>query len=260
MSMDRVANPFKRAILAGQQQVGLWNTIRDPYIGEMLAGTGYDWILIDCEHTPRDLDNVLQMMQAMGRSNTAPVVRVTHMDAAEIKRVLDIGAQNILVPYVRDVAEAEAAAQSVAYPPRGIRGMGGATRANLFGEVDGYFAKARDEICLMVQVETKEALDDLEAIAAVDGIDAIFIGPADLAASMGYPGQLDHPVVVEAVTSGLKRIRAAGKPAGFLSVDQTMLDLAVAAGSVFTAVDIDSLLLKKAVTSRLSDVQKWKKG
>ncbi len=119
MSMDLIANPFKRAILAGHQQIGMWNTIRDPYIGEMLAGTGYDWILIDCEHTPRDLDNVLQMMQAMGRHDVAPVVRVTHMDAAEIKRVLDIGAQNILVPYVRDVAEAEAAAQAVAYPPRG---------------------------------------------------------------------------------------------------------------------------------------------
>lgn len=112
----------------------------------------------------------------------------------------------------------------------------------------------------MVQVETKGALDDLEAIAAVDGIDAIFIGPADLAASLGYPGQLDHPVVIEAVTSGLRRIRAAGKPAGFLSVDQGMLDLAVEAGSLFTAIDIDSLLLKRAVKSRLSDVRKWQKG
>ncbi|WP_417248981.1 HpcH/HpaI aldolase family protein [Celeribacter sp.] len=254
--MEIPKNTFKSALLAGEQQVGLWNIIRDPYVVQMLAGLGYDWLLIDCEHAPRDLDNVLTCLQAMQGMPTSPVVRVTENDTAEIKRVLDVGAQSILVPYVQSVEEAEKAAAAVAYPPKGVRGMSGMTRANAFGAVDGYFQKARDEICLMVQVETKQALDDLEAIAAVDGIDGVFIGPADLGASMGHVGDMMHPDVVAAVEDGLSRTRAAGLPAGFIATNDEMLEKAVAAGSLFTAVDVDSIVLQRGARARLD---RWKR-
>lgn len=253
--MELPKNRFKEALLAGRQQIGLWNVIRDPNVAEMLAQLGYDWLVIDCEHTPRDLENVVSCLQAMQGTHATPVVRVTANDTAEIKRVLDAGAQTVLVPFVQNAEEAEKAAAAVAYPPKGVRGFAGVTRATAFGGVGGYFEKARDEICLIVQVESKEALDNLEDIAAVDGVDAIFIGPADLAASMGYGADPMNPVVVAAIEDGLSRIRAAGVPAGFLSANDEMLGKAIAAGSLFTAVGLDGVVLRQHAQSLLAQ---WK--
>ncbi|QFU09651.1 4-hydroxy-2-oxo-heptane-1,7-dioate aldolase [Rhodobacteraceae bacterium THAF1] len=251
-------NHFKKAILNGEQQIGIWHMTRDTQITEMLGGCGFDWVLIDCEHTPNSEADVLGMLQALNGSPSMPAVRPTHLNVAEIKRLLDIGAQTLIVPYVQTVEEAKLAAAAVSYPPEGVRGVSGGSRSSMYGTVPGYFQKARDEICLIIQIETVSAMDQLEDIAAVPGIDGIFIGPADLAASMGHPGNTGHPDVVEAILSAMKRIRAAGKPAGFLSADQTMLDKVVEAGCTFTAVDIDFGLLRRAALDRLATCRKFK--
>lgn len=253
-------NNFKAALMEGRQQVGLWSGIRDTLVTEMLAGCGFDWMLLDCEHAPNGVQDVLAMMQAMSAYDTQPMVRATSLNAPEIKRLLDVGAQNILVPYVQTVEEAEAAAAAVAYPPDGIRGVGGSTRASRFGTVEGYFPNARSEIFLAIQIETQDSLDRLEEIAGVDGVDGVFIGPADLATSMGYWGDFRRDEVREAILGAMKRIRALGKPAGFLAVDQALLDEVVEAGSLFTAIDIDLPLLRRAATARLKDTAHWTKG
>ncbi len=161
----------------------------------------------------------------------------------EIKRLLDIGAQTLLIPYVQNAEEAARAVAAVRYAPQGMRGLAGITRATRYGMIDGYARRASEEICLLVQVETAEALGNIEAIAAVDGVDGIFIGPADLAASMGFPGEPGHQEVKTAILQAIRRIVAAGKPAGILSLDQDFLKEAVAAGTTFTAVDVDSAIL-----------------
>ena len=258
--MEMRKNRFKEAIYAGRQQLGLWSMTRDPAATEMLAGCGFDWITIDCEHTPNDIDRVLSMLQAIAPYETEAIVRVTNLDPAEIKRVLDIGARNIVVPYVQTVEEAKLAVASVTYPPEGIRGVAGATRASAFGAIPDYILRARDEICLIVQIETREAFDRIEEIAAVEGIDGLFIGPADLAASLGHPGDLKHPEVEAAIVEAITRIRAAGKPAGFLSSNQALLEKVVEAGCIITGIDIDMTLLRSAAMARVEACSPWKKG
>ena len=249
--MEQIANPFKKAIMAGQQQIGLWSTIRDNAATEMLAGLGFDWLLLDCEHTANDLNSILSMLQAMSAYGTHPVVRPTELNAAEIKRLLDVGAQTLLIPYVQTVEEAKLAIEAVDYAPRGFRGMGGSTRANRFGTVPDYFTRAREEICLLVQIETQKGLDNLDEIAALDGIDGVFIGPADLSASLGHAGNVRHPDVEAAIRDAIQRVRALGKPAGFLSVDDALTAIAVEAGSLFTAVDVDMVALQRYLRKRL---------
>lgn len=251
-------NRFKRAIAEGRPQIGIWSMMREPMVTEMLGQLGFDWILLDCEHTPNDEPGVMAMLQALSACETEPMVRPSCLNVAEIKRLLDVGARNILVPYVQTVEEAELAAAAVAYPPGGIRGVSSVSRATGFGAEPEYFIKAREEICLIVQIETREALDRLEEIAAVPGIDGLFIGPADLAASLGHPGNPKHPEVHTAITDGIARIRAAGKPAGFLSPDQGMLEDVVKAGCTFTAVDIDLPLLRRGALARLEACKHFK--
>src|SRR6056297_2910280 len=182
-------NTFKQAITEGRQQIGVWHMVRDTQVTEMLGGCGFDWVLIDCEHTPNSEADVLAMLQALNGSPAMPAVRPSCLNVAEIKRLLDVGAQTIIVPYVQTVEEAELAAAAVEYPPHGIRGVSGGSRSSLYGTVPDYFTTARDEICLIVQIETVASMEKLEEIAAVPGIDGIFIGPADLAASMGARGK-----------------------------------------------------------------------
>ncbi len=253
--MDLPKNTFKAAIQQGRQQVGIWSFIRDAGVTEMLAGCGFDWILLDCEHSPRDVSEVLAGLQAMSAYPAQPVVRVKTLDVAEIKKVLDIGSQTILVPYVQNAEEARLAAAAVAYPPAGLRGVAGGVRANRFGAIPDYFTRARDEICLLVQVETREALENLEEIAATDGIDGIFIGPADLAASLGHPGNAKHPEVLSAIADAIRRVRAAGKPAGCLTGDSEFLELVLEAGCVFTAIDIDLAALRRNALERLAEIK-----
>jgi 4-hydroxy-2-oxoheptanedioate aldolase len=267
--MDLPKNTFKAAIQQGRQQVGIWSFIRDAGVTEMLAGCGFDWILLDCEHSPRDVSEVLAGLQAMSAYPAQPVVRVKTLDVAEIKKMLDIGSQTILVPYVQNAEEARLAAAAVAYPPAGLRGVAGGVRANRFGAIPDYFTRARDEICLLVQVETREALENLEEIAATDGIDGIFIGPADLAASLGHPGNAKHPEVLSAIADAIRRVRAAGKPiadairrvraagkpAGCLTGDSEFLELVLEAGCVFTAIDIDLAALRRNALERLAEIK-----
>lgn len=240
-------NPFKEAILAGRQQVGLWCMLPGSYVTEALAGAGFDWLLLDTEHSPADVLSVLPQLQAAAAYDVSTVVRPASNDPVLIKRFLDIGAQSLLIPYVQSVEEAEAAVAAVRYPPRGIRGVAGLTRASRFGRVEGYAKRAEEELCLLVQVETRQALDSLEAIAAVDGIDGVFIGPGDLSASLGHPGELFHPEVVAAVEGGISRVKAAGKPAGVLTYDRDFARRCMELGSLFTAVGADLSILLRGV-------------
>lgn len=248
-------NQFKAALAEGRAQIGLWVTIPGSDNAEALAGCGFDWLLIDTEHSTVALDTVKAMLQAVAPYPVSAAVRPGWNDAVEIKRILDAGAQTILVPYVQNADEAARAVAAVRYPPSGIRGVAGITRASRYGTITDYAANADSEICLLVQVETAEALRNISAIAAVDGVDGIFVGPADLAASMGYPGNPGAEPVKAAILDAISRIRAAGKPAGILSLDQGFLKEAVAAGSLFTAVDVDQAILLRGARAL---VQRWK--
>lgn len=239
-------NRFKRAIAAGQQQIGLWNSITGTVTSELLATTGYDWLVIDTEHALTDVPDTLGMMQAMAPYPVSAVVRPAVNDIVLIKRLLDLGAQTLLIPYVQNAKEAQAAVTAMRYPPRGMRGVALITRGSRFGQVPDYATRADEELCLLVQVETVEALAEIEAIAAVDGVDGIFIGPSDLAASMGHPGNARHPEVVAAIKDAITRIKAAGKPAGILAVDPAFAHDCIAWGTTFTAVGVDVLLLLQA--------------
>ena len=239
-------NRFKRALREGRQQIGLWNSIPGPLVAELLATCGFDWVVIDTEHAVTDIPDTLAMMQAMAPYRTHAVVRPAANDPVLIKRLLDLGAQTLLIPYVQTAVEAEAAVAAIRYAPRGIRGMAGMTRATLFGQVAGYASRAEEELCLILQVETAEALDRIAEIAAVDGVDGLFIGPADLAASMGHPGNSTHPDVVAAIERGIRAIRAAGKPAGILTLDPEFARRCMEWGTRFTAVGMDVALLAQS--------------
>src|SRR5947208_814030 len=190
--MDLPQNGFKRALVSGRPQIGLWSSLSSNYSVEVIAGAGFDWILLDTEHSPSDLESVLTQLQAAAAYPTHPVVRVPWNDMVTIKRVLDVGAQSLLIPYVSTAEEAKAAVSHTRYPPAGVRGVAGTTRATRFGRVKDYAKRAQEEICVLVQVETEEAMKNIESICAVDGVDGVFIGPADLHASMGYPGETSN--------------------------------------------------------------------
>jgi 4-hydroxy-2-oxoheptanedioate aldolase len=232
-------NRFKHAIREGRQQIGLWCSLPGGFAAELLAGSGFDWLLLDTEHSPGDPLTVLEQLQAVAPYDVSPIVRPASNDTVLIKRFLDMGAQTLLVPYVQSAQEARAAVAAMHYAPQGVRGVAGTTRATRFGRVEGYHKRASEELCLLVQVETQESLNALEDIAAVDGVDGVFVGPGDLAASLGYPGQLMHPAVVAAVEDAIKRILACGKPAGILTPDNAFAARCIELGTVFTAVGSD---------------------
>ncbi|MFB9947504.1 aldolase/citrate lyase family protein [Rhizobium puerariae] len=245
MAVMMPKNAFKRALQEGRQQIGLWCSLPGGYVAEAVAGSGYDWLLFDTEHSPGDPLTVLGQLQAVAPYPTSAVVRPASNDAVLIKRFLDIGAQTLLIPYVQSAEEARQAVAATRYPPVGIRGVSGLTRATRFGRVKGYAARASEEICLLVQVETGEAIERIEEIAAVEGVDGIFVGPGDLAASLGHAGELNHPDVVEAVENAILRIRRCGKPAGILTADPDFAGRCIALGSTFTAVAIDVGILAR---------------
>jgi 4-hydroxy-2-oxoheptanedioate aldolase len=247
--MTLPVNAFKHALAQGRQQIGLWNSIPGPLVAEALAGAGFDWIVIDTEHAVTDVPDTLAMLQAMAPYPVSAVVRPAWNDPVLIKRCLDLGAQSLIIPYVQTADEARAAVAAMRYAPRGFRGVAGMTRASRFGAVKDYHARADQELCLIVQVETAEALGRIEAIAAVDGVDGLFIGPADLAASMGYPGQSSHPEVLAAIKDAVTRIAAAGKPAGILTLDPAFARTCIDWGTTFTAVGMDIALMVNAARS-----------
>lgn len=246
--MENPRNLFKAAIRAGKPQIGIWNTVGGPVIVEQLALAGFDWVLIDTEHSPLEPADVLPSLQAVAcYPATSAVVRIVVNDTALIKRHLDMGAQTLLIPYVESAEEARAAVAAMRYPPRGVRGMAGITRATRYGRIANYATRAEEELCLLVQVETARALADIEAIAAVDGVDGVFIGPADLSASMGYPGNPGHPDVVAAIEGAIATLKRLGVPAGILSLDEAFTRRCMDLGTTFTAVGVDLALLDRAV-------------
>ena len=242
--MDLPRNHFKHAIRAGQQQIGLWVSLADAYCIEIVAGSGFDWLLIDGEHSPNDPITVLPQLQAAAPYPVTAIVRPAWNDKVLIKRYLDVGAQSLLIPYVQTDEEAAEAVAAIRYPTRGVRGVAGVTRASRFGRVADYAKRAEEELCLLVQIETRQGLDNLEKIARTDGIDGVFIGPADLAAGLGHLGDVAHAEVQSAIKEAIARIKACGKPAGILSADETQVRRYIEWGTTFTAVGLDAAILK----------------
>jgi 4-hydroxy-2-oxoheptanedioate aldolase len=238
-------NTFKRALKAGDRQIGLWCTLSNHYAMEVVAGAGFDWVLVDTEHSPNELDMVLSQLQAVAPYATHPVVRVPWNDMVTIKRFLDIGAQSLLIPYVQNEEEAKKAVAHTRYPPAGVRGVAGSTRANRFGRVKDYARRASEELCVLVQIETRTALDNLEAVAAVDGVDGVFIGPADLHASLGYAGQTANPDVKKLIDDAIGRIRRAGKAPGVLTGAEADARRWLELGAQFVAVGVDATILAR---------------
>jgi 4-hydroxy-2-oxoheptanedioate aldolase len=243
--MDLPQNPFKRALKAGKAQIGLWSSLSSSYSVEVIAGAGFDWILLDCEHSPNDLENLLTQLQAAAPYPSHPVVRVPWTDMVTIKRVLDIGAQSLLIPYVSTAEEARAAVSHTRYPPAGVRGVAGTTRATRFGRVKDYAKRAHEEICVLVQVETQGAVDNIEAICAVEGVDGVFIGPADLHASLGYTGEIANPKVKPLIDEAIRRIRKAGKAPGILTPNEADAKHWLSCGGLFVAVGADVGILAR---------------
>jgi 4-hydroxy-2-oxoheptanedioate aldolase len=242
-------NNFKRAIKSGKHQKGLWTTLANSFSTEAVAGAGFDWLLLDMEHSPNDTQTILHQLQTIAAYPVAAVVRPAWNDPVEIKKLLDIGVQNFLIPYVQNPAEAEQAVKSVRYPPRGIRGVSALTRATNFGRVIDYMKSCEEEICVLVQVETQDALDEISGIAAIDGVDGIFIGPGDLSASLGFPGQLKHPKVLEVIDRAMLEIKSKGVAPGILTGDKELARHYIELGSMFTAVGVDAGLLARAADS-----------
>jgi len=243
--MDLPVNTFKRAITSGERQIGLWSTLASSYALEVVAGAGYDWLLIDTEHSPADLENVLHQLQAAAAYPTHAVARVPWNDMVTIKRFLDVGCQSLLIPYIQTAEEARAAVSYTRYPPGGVRGVSAVTRATRFGRVPGYAKRAQEEICVLVQIETKMGLDNLEAIAAVEGVDGVFIGPGDLHASLGFVGETANPQVKPQIDEAIRRIRKVGKAPGILTGVEADAKHWIELGALFVAVGVDAGLLAR---------------
>jgi len=243
--MEMSRNRFKQAVRERRLQIGLWSSLCSNIGAEIISDAGFDWILLDTEHSPNELPGLLSQMQAIGTHDATPVVRAAWNDAVLIKRILDIGARAVLVPYVQNAEEAKQAVASVRYPPRGLRGVSAGSRASRYGRVADYLKKADDEICLLVQVETRAALTQLEAIADVDGVDGVFIGPSDLAASFGHLGNVQAPEVQSAIRDAAARLGAVGRACGILTVNEADARRYIEWGYRFVAVGIDTNLLAR---------------
>lgn len=238
-------NQFKHALAQGKLQIGLWSSLCSNIAAEIISDSGFDWILLDTEHSPNEIPDLVTQLQAVQRGTATPIIRPAWNDAVLAKRALDIGAQTLLFPYVQNVEEAKRAVASTRYPPQGVRGVSVAARASRYGRVPGYLGKANDEICVLVQVETRPALDQLEAIAKVDGIDGVFIGPSDLAASLGHLGNPQHAEVQKAMQNAVTRLKTLGKPAGILTGNEEEARRYIDWGYLFVAVGADVGLLAR---------------
>lgn len=227
--------------------VGMWVCSGSPLVAEICAGAGLDWLLIDMEHSPNGLESVLGQLQAVAAHPVTPVVRVPTNDAVTVKQVLDLGAQNLLVPMVSSADEARAAVEAVRYPPRGKRGVGSAlARSGRWNRVEGYLEQADEHVSLFVQIETAAGVEAAAEIAAVDGVDGVFVGPSDLAASMGLIGQQSHPDVVAAVRRTFEAVRSAGKPVGVNAFVPEVARSYLEAGATFVLVGADVALLARS--------------
>lgn len=249
----RLRNPFKEALAAGRTQLGLWLSMGNAYSAEIAANVGYDWLLVDGEHGPNTVSTILAQLQAVAPYQSHAVVRPVNSDPALIKQLLDIGAQTLLVPMVETVEQARELVRAVRYPPGGIRGVGAmVARASRWGHIQDYDHQAEAALCLLVQVETRRGLDNLDAIAQVEGVDGVFIGPADLSASLGHLGAAGHPDVQDAIRRGIGRVRELGKGAGILATDESFVRRYMDYGADFVAVGVDTMLFVRAMADTLS--------
>ncbi len=249
-------NGFKRALAEGRLQIGFWQALASPTTAEISAAAGFDWLLIDGEHGLNTLTGIAEQLRAIAPFDTHAVVRVPAGEPWIIKQVLDAGAMTVLVPLVNSAEEARRMAEAVRYPPEGVRGFAGIVRAAGWGRDRAYLLHANEEICLLVQMESREAYEALDAILTVEGIDGVFIGPWDFAASLGHPGNPMHPEVRRFIEDAILRIREAGKAAGILASDEKFARECIELGANFVAVGTDVSLFVKAVDTL---AECWKK-
>ncbi|HMK87043.1 MAG TPA: aldolase/citrate lyase family protein [Steroidobacteraceae bacterium] len=249
MKLQMPVNQFKQALYRGRPQIGLWLGMGSGACAEMLAATGFDCLVIDAEHSPNDAQSVLAQLQAIAPYPVHPIVRPVHGAVELIKQYLDLGAQTLIVPMIETPEEAARVVAATRYPTRGVRGVASATtRASRWGQIERYFERCDDEMCVMVQVESVKGLENLRSIAQVPGVDGVFFGPADLAASMGMLGRGADPKVQAAIGEGIAAVREAGKAAGTLTLDVALAREYLAMGALFVAVGVDMTLLVKAAT------------
>ncbi|WP_338859001.1 4-hydroxy-2-oxoheptanedioate aldolase [Serratia marcescens] len=242
-----LTNHFKRALQEKRPQIGLWLGLCSSYSAELLAGAGFDWLLIDGEHAPNNVQTVLGQLQAVAPYPSQPVVRPPWNDAVIIKQLLDVGAQTLLIPMIQNAEQARDAVRATRYPPHGVRGVGSAlARASRWNRVPDYLQQADEQMCVLVQIETREAVKNLDAILQVEGVDGVFIGPADLSADMGFAGNPQHPEVQRTIDDAIARIRAAGKAPGILMANKALAQRYLEAGALFVAVGVDTTLLAQA--------------
>lgn len=251
--MQTPVNPFKQALAARRAQIGLWCGLADHYTTEICAGAGFDWLLLDGEHAPNDLRTLLQQAQVVaGYPGTHAVARVPmghgYVGQALIKQYLDLGIQTLLVPMVDTAEQAAELVRCMRYPPDGVRGMGGA-RGSRWGRYPNYPKEANAQVCLLVQAETREAIANLDAIIATEGVDGVFIGPADLSATHGHVGDPGHPEMQQLIDDSIRRIVAGGKAAGILTTDDALARRYLDLGATFVAVGLDNNLLARSTTA-----------
>jgi 4-hydroxy-2-oxoheptanedioate aldolase len=248
--MDFPENLFKKRLLAGELQYGLWLGLSEIFSAEICAGAGFDWLLIDAEHGPNDLRTIFAQLQAIAPYGSQPVVRPPQGDHVLIKQLLETGVQTLLIPMVESAAQAAHLVEAMRYPPQGIRGVGSSiARASRWGRIGDYADEANGQMCLLVQVETRAGLEQLDETLAVEGVDGVFFGAADLAASFGLLGQPNHPDIVAMIERGLTRVAACGKAGGVLCGDRDLVNRYREAGARFIAVGVDSMLLAAATSS-----------
>ncbi len=249
-------NTFLQAIKKREPQVGLWVSLCSNYAADIVSTAGYDWALLDMEHSPNEIGVVLSQMQAFQSGNTATIARPMWNDSVVVKRLMDIGSQSLLFPMVQSAEEAQAAVRATRYPPEGIRGVSGTQRGNHFGRVKDYFEQVHNETCVIVQIETMHALNQLEDIAGVDGVDGVFFGPADLAADMGKLGQITDAQLWEQIGNAAKAVEALGKPAGTLVMDASRAASLLNDSFTFVACGSDLGLLARGADKLIADVRR----
>jgi len=249
--MKLAENNFKNSLQNKEQSYGIWNAIADTYVGEICAGAGYDWMVIDAEHGTFDYRSIIYQFQAVKSYNTHSILRVPDSNPTFIKRILDTGVQNILVPMVETKEQAEKLVKSIQYPPEGIRGVAPAmARASLWGKIEQYNPEANKQIALILQIESVEGIKNLDSIVRVKGIDCIFIGPSDLASSMGYPGGINHPNVKKVIIEAIETIRKNNLSAGILALTSEEVNFYKEAGANMIGTAVDLLLLSTSVRSK----------
>ena len=253
--MNLPDNHFLQAIRAGRQQVGLWISLSNAYAAEAVAPAGYDWALLDMEHSPNELASLLGQLQAFAASQTTAIVRPDWNDPVKVKRLLDLGVPGLLFPMVQTIEEAQAAVAACRYPPRGIRGVAGTTRANGFGRITDYFEKVESQTAILIQLETIDAVENAERFAEVEGVDGIFFGPADIGADMGHVGQPMHPDVWALIQPAARALMSRGMPVGTLVSDPAFAAELLNDGFSFVACGSDAGLLAKGADNLLGQVK-----